>query len=184
MKNPRIRTLEEAKAYVLKVKVCGIFSDNEGRMVCLWDAVDLPERRPGEKGWGQKITAVWTWKNELPARWPDKFFYGKLPRGLAVLMTVNHLRKNHYPKTHLPLRQCSHLARRIFARLKLDPMTTAALRKELSMTERPARTHFEKALLELQTTLNISRRNSLTDKNDTWVLFSEQHLDVVRLLAP
>jgi hypothetical protein len=33
----------------------------------LWDAMDLPEKQPEEKGWGPKISAVWSWKNQLPA---------------------------------------------------------------------------------------------------------------------
>lgn len=41
------------------------------------------------------------------------------------------------------------------------------------------RNQFDRALQELQVTLNIARRNSLEDENDTWVLFSDQHLDVV-----
>jgi hypothetical protein len=36
-----------------------------------------------------------------------------------------------------------------------------------------------RALQELQITLNIARRNSLEDENDTWVLFSEQYLEVI-----
>ena len=47
------------------------------------------------------------------------------------------------------------------------------------MTQRPERNRFERALLELQITLNIARRNSLEDENDTWVLFSDQYLDVM-----
>lgn len=180
MKQTQIRTLQAARTFVLKSKVCGIFSDDEGRMACLWDVVDLPDRQSGEKGWGQKVTAVWTWKNELPARWPEEIFYGKLPGGLAALMSLDHLRQTHYPAHYRPLRDCSHLAQRLLARLKLDPLTTAALRKEFGMKVRPEKTRFEKALLELQTTLNIARRNSLSDKNDTWVLFSEQYLQVVR----
>ena len=41
------------------------------------------------------------------------------------------------------------------------------------------RTKFDRALQELQTTLNIARRNSLEHENDTWLPFSEQYLDVV-----
>lgn len=180
MEKPQIRTLQQARTYLRKTKVCGIFSDDHGRMASLWEAVDLPERQLGEKGWGQKITAVWTWKNELPARWPEEIFYGKLPGGLAVLMSLDHLGQKHYPDHHRPVRDCSPLAQQLYARLKLDPLTTKALRKELGMTARPEKSRFEKALLELQTTLNIARRNSLSDKNDTWVLSSEQYLQVVR----
>jgi hypothetical protein len=48
------------------------------------------------------------------------------------------------------------------------------------MTQRPERNRFDRALQELQVTLNIARRNSLEDENDTWVLFSDQYLDVVQ----
>ena len=46
----------------------------------------------------------------------------------------------------------------------------------------PERNRFDRALQELQVTLNIARRNSLEDENDTWVLFSDQHLDVVQAI--
>jgi hypothetical protein len=61
------------------------------------------------------------------------------------------------------------------------PQLTGSLREELNMTGHPERNRFERALQELQVTLNIARRNSLEDENDTWVLFSDQYLDVVRV---
>jgi len=173
--------MEEARAFVLESGVCGIFSDDKGRMASLWNVVDLPGRGPGGKGWGQKITAIWTWKNELPARHPREIFYGKIPGGLAVLMSMKYLREVHYPKHFVSVRACSPLAQKIHSALKLDPLTTSALRRELGLTLRTEKTRFDRALQELQITLNIARRNSLADKNDTWVLFGEQHLDVVRL---
>ena len=179
IQSPSIRTRLQAKAFVLKSKICGIFSDDKGQMPSLWDVVDLPGRKPDQKGWGQKISAIWTWKNELPARWPDEIFYGKITGGLAVLMAIDYLRASHYPKNHLPLSQCSSLAQKIHAALRLDPLTSRGLRKELGLMERPDKPRFDKALQELQVTLNIVRRNSLDDKNDTWVLFREQHLDIV-----
>jgi hypothetical protein len=179
-KTSSVRTLKQARAFVLEVGLCGIFSDAKGRMRSLWDVVDLPARQPGERGWGQKVTAIWGWKNELPAVYPDEIFYGKIPGGLAVLMSMEHLRTEHYPKHHRPVQECSAVARKIFAVLRHDPLTTSALRAELEMTRRPERSAFDRALQELQTTLNIARRNSLEDENDTWVLFSEQYLDVVR----
>ncbi len=179
MKPSKVRTLLQAKAFVLQSKICGIFSDDKGHMPCLWAVVDLPGRQPGEKGWGQKVSAIWTWKNELPARWPEEIFYGKIPGGLAVLMAIDYLRDSHYPKHHLPVSGCSSLAQKIHAALRLDPLTSREIRKELGLTERADKTRFDKALQELQVTLNIARRNSLDDKNDTWVLFREQHLDIV-----
>ena len=175
-----VRTLKQARAYILQVGICGIFSDRGVGIPNLWDVVDLPDRQPGEKGWGQKVIAIWRWKNELPALYPGEIFYGKIPAGRAVLMSLDYLRAEHYPKHHRPLTECSALARKIYERLRLEPLTTSALREELNLALRPERNRFYRALQELQVTLNIARRNSLEDENDTWVLFSDQHLDVVR----
>jgi hypothetical protein len=175
-----VRTLKQARTYVLKVGICGIFSDAGVGMPNLWDAVDLPDRQPGEKGWGKKVIAIWRWKNELPAIYPEEIFYGKIPTGHAVLMEMGYLRTKHYPKHHQPVRECSSLAQTIYEVLRLDPLTTGALREQLNMTRRPERNRFDRALQELQVTLNIARRNSLEDENDTWVIFSEQYLDVAR----
>ena len=95
-------------------------------------------------------------------------------------MSMDYLRVQHYPTNHRPLRNCSALAQRIYERLRLDPQTTGSLREELNMTGRPERNRFDRALKELQVTLNIARRNSLEDENDTWVLFSDQYLEVVQ----
>jgi hypothetical protein len=146
----------------------------------LWEVVDLPDRQPGEKGWGQKVVAIWRWKNELPAIYPEEIFYGKIPAGRAAVMSMDYLRVQHYPTNHRPLRNCSALAQRIYERLRLDPQTTGSLREELNMTGRPERNRFDRALKELQVTLNIARRNSLEDESDTWVLFSDQYLEVVQ----
>jgi hypothetical protein len=174
-----VRTLKEARTYILQVGICGIFSDAGVGMPNLWEVVDLPDRQPGEKGWGQKVMAIWRWKNELPASYPEEIFYGKIPSGRAALMSMDYLRVVHYPKHHRPLRECSAVAQRIYERLRLDPQTTGSLRKELNMTRRPERNRFDRALQELQVTLNIARRNSLEDENDTWVLFSEQYLEIM-----
>ena len=176
----KVRTLKQARTFVLRVQICGIFSNPADNVPCLWDVVDLPGRKPGEKGWGQKIIAIWTWKNELPATYPDEIFYGKIPNGRAVLMSMDHLRRIHYPNHHRPVSECSLLAQRIYQVIRFDPTTTGVLREELGMKQRPERTKFDRALQELQTTLNITRRNSLEDENDTWVPFSEQYLDISR----
>lgn len=86
-------------------------------------------------------------------------FYGKIPAGRAALISMDYLRVQHYPKHHRPLRKCSALAQRIYERLRLDPLTIGSLRKELDMTGRPQRNRFDRALRELQVTLNIARRN-------------------------
>jgi len=183
-KRPTIRTLTQARAFVLRAGICGIFSDAKGTMPCLWNSVDLPERRPGETGWGQKVMAIWRWKNELPAKYPREVFYGKIKGGLAVLMSIEYLRNEHYPKHHRPLRDCSPLGRQLYDVIRLDPIVTGALREEMSIAGPSERNKFDRALQELQTTLNIVRRNSALDEKDTWVPFSEQYLGVAQVTRP
>ena len=47
---PHIRTLKQALAYVRKVGICLVFADPKSDLPNLWDAIDLPEKQPGEKG--------------------------------------------------------------------------------------------------------------------------------------
>ncbi|MBS1830873.1 MAG: hypothetical protein JST93_36605 [Acidobacteria bacterium] len=171
----RVKTLEQARAFVLRVKTCLIFGSAKSDLPSLWDVVDLPDRQPGKKGWGEKITAIWTWKNQLPAECPDEIFYGKLPGGLAVLMEMEHLRSVHYPQHHRDLKECSELAQRIYQRLRLQPLTTTQLRKELSAARPLTKSMVDRALVELQVTLNIARLNAPEIERDTWVRFTEQY---------
>lgn len=173
----RVGTFAEAKAYVVQSGVCGIFSDVEG--AGLWSVVDLPGRQPGEKGWGEKVTSIWRWKNELPARYPREIFYGKVPGGLAALMTLRYLKK-HYAVHHKPIRDCSPTAQKLFRIIQHDPITTKNLRIEADMTRPPEKNRCDRALQELQVTLNVVRRNALSDESDTWVPFREQYLEIAR----
>src|ERR1035437_519035 len=176
MKSPhkfRLKTLTQAHAFVRAVGKCTIFPDKKKLTTNLWDAVDLPEKQPGEKGWGQKIGAVWSWKNQLPAVYPDEIFYGKDETGRAVLMTLEHLAKEHYPKVHRPIEQCSPMARKVYALVKVEPITTTALRNSVAGKDKLLRAAFAKAMTELQVTLNIVRSNAPEIECDTWVRFSE-----------
>ncbi len=178
-RKPYVKTIEQARDFVLEVRLCSVFSDRSGKLPSLWDVVDYPEKQPGESGWGQKVSAVWTWKNELPARFPDDVFYGKIKGGRAVLMAVAYLRETHYPATHVPIENCSPLAQELYRAIRLDAMRTAELRESVGMAEKSVRNRFERALVELQVTLNIARLNDPDADGDTWVPFSEQYLDVV-----
>ena len=170
-----IKTLEQAREFVLRVKTCLIFGSQKSKLPSLWDVVTLPERQAGEKGWGQKISAIWTWKNQLPAECPEEIFYGKLPGGLAVLMSMDHLRDVHYPQHHKDISLCSPLARKIFHLIRSEPLTTTELRKALPPTTTLTKSALDRALVELQVTLNIVRSNAPEVKNDTWLRFTDQY---------
>ncbi|MFK5923319.1 MAG: hypothetical protein QM496_14165 [Verrucomicrobiota bacterium] len=172
----KIKTLEQAYDFVLKVKTCLIFGSDSSPLPSLWDNVDLPGRQPGQKGWGKKVEAIWVWKNELPALFPDEIFYGKLPGGLAVLMCLDHLQNEHYPAHHRPVSSCKPLARELFALIKAEPHTSAELRRAISPDEDISKSRINTAVVELQTTLNIVRSNAPEIKRDTWLPFGDQYL--------
>lgn len=172
---PRIKTLEQAREFVLRKGVCLIFGSKKSTITSLWDVVDLPERQPGEKGWGQKVIAIWTWKNELPAECPDEIFYGKLPGGIAMLMSLDHLRDEHYPQHHKPIASCSPLARKIYSLISFEPLTTPEIRARLGISSTLTKSMIDRALVELQVTLNIARSNAPGLKNDTWLRFTDQY---------
>lgn len=172
---PRVKTIDQAHAFVMSAGLCTIFADVAGEVPSLWSVTDLPERRKGEGGWGQKVSAVWTWKNELPAMFPDEIFYGKIAGGKAALMSMAHLRATHYPAFHRPIATCSPLAQRMYELIRVEPRTTGELRKLVLGGDRAKRGAFSKALIELQVTLNIVRLNAPEVEVDTWVRFQEQY---------
>ena len=91
-----IKTFEEARLLIRELKICTIFESSKTELPSLWEHIDLPEKQKGEQGWGQKVSAVWDWKNRLPAEFPNEIFYGKVKGGFAVLMTMNYLRDFHF----------------------------------------------------------------------------------------
>jgi hypothetical protein len=178
-KKYRLKTLAQAHAFVLEVGRCGIFADAKKPGPNLWDAVDMPGKQPGERGWGKKVGAVWGWKNQLPADFPEEIFYGKDEEGRAVLMTLSCLAE-HYAKVHRPVEACSVMARKIYALVKVEPATTTALRNAVAGKDKVLRAAFAKALVELQVTLNIVRSNAPEIESDTWLRFAELYPAIAR----
>ena len=174
-----VKTLEEALEFVESVDMCTIFSGKVKGVPALWDVVDLPENGGGRTKWGAKVEAVWAWKNALPETYPDDIFYGKLPGGHAVFMTIDYLVGTHYPKAYKPVEACSELAQQVYEIIRLNPNTTGELRKEAMSLYGCSKSQFDTALKQLQVTLNIVRSNEPGLKNDTWIPFSEVYLDLV-----
>ena len=169
-----VKTLEQARDFVLEVGMCGILHDAKGALPTLWDAVDFADKQPGESGWGDKMGKVWPWKNELPATYPDQVFYGKIKGGRAVLMSLDKLREL-YPRQHKPIAECSALAQELYALIAQGPLMTVPLRQMLGMTDRKLRSQFDRALQELQVTFNIARSNRPDAEGDMWVPFLKQY---------
>ncbi|MEO6873351.1 MAG: hypothetical protein ABI222_00875, partial [Opitutaceae bacterium] len=108
----------------------------------------------------------------------EEIFYGKDEKGRAVLMTLEHLKQEHYPKYHRSIKECSPMARKVYAQVKIEPMTTTALRNDLAQKDKALRAAFAKALVELQVTLNIVRSNAPEIESDTWLRFSELYPEI------
>jgi len=176
----KVKTLEQACRFVIKERICTVFAGSSKTLKSLWDAVDLPDKQPGETGWGAKVGAVWSWKNQLPAQYPSEIFYGKMKGGSAVLMTVDYLHDCHYPQCHQEIHKCRPLAQQIFELICQAPYETTALRRESIERFACTKSQFDTALVELQVTLNIVRSNEPGIDRDTWLPFQEIYLDIYR----
>jgi hypothetical protein len=176
----KIKTLEQAHRFVMQVGICTVLKGSSKTLKSLWDAVDLPEKQPGEKGWGPKISAVWTWKNQLPAHYPQEIFYGKMKGGAAVLMTLGYLRNRHYPQFHQDIGRCSRLAQQIYELIRYDSCETTELRRASMAQFGCTKSKFDAALKELQITLNIVRSNEPDVDRDTWLPFQEIYYEIYK----
>ena len=172
-----VRSIEEARAFVEQVGLCTIFHDASGKLPSLWYAVDAPDKQPGERGWGDKMGKVWSWKNELPARYPDTIFYGKLKGGRAILCSMDRLREI-YRVQRRPLSGVSETARELYDVIRQGPIPNKELRRATGLDGKAGKARFDRALLELQVAMLIVRVNRTDVESDTWVTFESQYPDL------
>ncbi len=173
-----IKTIDEAAAMIEKLKVCTIFASDKTELPSLWEQVDMPDKKPGEKGWGKKMEAVWTWKNQLPAGYPEDIFYGKIKGGIAVLMSMSHLREVHFPEAYKCVKDLNLLAQFIHEKIRIEPWDTTNLRKVVVEEYGCSKSQFDTALKNLQISMNIVRVNDAEIERDTWVLFKELYPEI------
>ena len=173
-----IKTFEEARTLIRNLKICTIFASEKSSLPSLWEQVDLPEKVPGESGWGPKVSAVWDWKNRLPATFPDEIFYGKIKGGFAVLMTMDYLRQTHFPAAYKPVSQLNSLAGHVYEMIRNEPWETTELRREMMDAHGCSKSQFDTALKNLQISLNVVRSNDPAIERDTWLPFQELYPDI------
>ncbi|MEM1292183.1 MAG: hypothetical protein AAGH67_11975 [Cyanobacteria bacterium P01_H01_bin.162] len=176
-----IKTFEEAHQLILELQICTIFESSKTELPSLWEHLDLPEKQEGEKGWGQKVSAVWDWKNRLPAEFPDEIFYGKIKGGLAALMTLDYLRDVHFKSSYKCVDALHPLSTHIFKKIRAEPWETTSLRKEMIQECGCSKSQFDTALKNLQISLNIARSNDLEIERDTWLTFQELYPEIWNL---
>jgi hypothetical protein len=172
----KIKTIEDAAAFVKQVKICTVFPSDKTEHTSLYEHVDLPEKQPGEKGWGRRVEAVWPWKNALPARYPGEIYYGKIKGGFAVLMDMGYLADVHFPAAHRPVASLNQLAQTVFERIQMEPRSTTDLRRETMAETGCAKSRFDSALKNLQITMNVVR--DAEAEQDTWLTFREVHGEI------
>jgi endonuclease-8 len=166
-----VRTLEQARDFVLDVGMCGVLHDPKGKLPTLWDALAFAGSGPDT--WGEKLAQVWALRQQLAAAYPEQIFSGKIRGGRIVLMSMPKLREQ-YARYHRPLEACSQLAQELFAIIAQGPIMTQPLRQAAGMLTRKDRGRFERALQELQATFNIAR-SPASGSGDVWVPFLRQH---------
>jgi len=172
----KIKTMKDACAFVKEVKVCTIFPSDKTDLTSLYEHVDLPEKQPGETGWGQRVEAVWPWKNRLPSEYPNEIYYGKIKGGFAVLMEMNYLDEIHFPTAYKPVCALNQLAQQIFEKIRIEPWATGDLRKEIIAEVGCSKSQFDTALKNLQISLNVVR--DCEAEQDTWLTFQEVYADI------
>lgn len=154
-----IETIEQAYHFIKKVKICTIFSSDKIEHTSLWENIDLPEKQPGEKGWGEKMTAVWTWKTQLPAMYPNEIFYGKIKGGFAVFMYMDYMIHNHFHQAYKDIQTLDSPAQHMYSKILIEPWDTTTLRKVAMREVSCTKSQFDTALKNLQITMNIVRIN-------------------------
>ncbi|MEO0407552.1 MAG: hypothetical protein AAF289_09400 [Cyanobacteria bacterium P01_A01_bin.135] len=173
-----IKTFEAARLLVQELKICTIYASAKTKLPSLWEYVDLPEKQPGEKGWGEKVSAVWDWKNRLPAEFPDEIFYGKVKGGFAVLMSMDYLRGVHFKSAYRPVDELTPLSAYIFEKIRIEPQDTTRLRNETTQEYGCSKSQFDTALKNLQISMNVVRSNDPKIERDTWLTFREQYPEI------
>ncbi|MDF7824928.1 hypothetical protein P4B35_12970 [Pontiellaceae bacterium B12227] len=172
----KIKTIEDAAAFVKSVKICTIFPSDKIEHTSLYEHVDLPEKQPGESGWGERMEAVWPWKNQLPANYPNEIYYGKIKGGFAVLMEMDYLKNTHFESAYKPVASLNQLAQTIYEKIRIEPWTTTALRKEVVQETGCSKSQFDTALKNLQISMNIVR--DCEAEQDTWLTFREVYAEI------
>jgi len=160
----RLRTVEEAQAFVEEVGFCHFWPIKDAEMPNLFHAIAGRVRPVPMEHDDPDISKCWGWKDgALDQRW---WYYGKLLRRRATLVSLGML-----PTFYACSENFGDLydfvqeyedglmtaeARAIYeALLENGPLDTVRLRREARMSAEGAKSRFERALAELQAGLKI-----------------------------
>jgi hypothetical protein len=125
-----VTSIAEAARYVDRLGFALLFPTDRADAPALYEAVAGEDAVPFERGMGPAESAVWTWKDELPAA--GLAWYGKLLYGRASLLAPALLRALYpgagEPDDHEAIELPAE-AHRIAEALMTGPLSSAALRE-------------------------------------------------------
>jgi hypothetical protein len=163
--NLRITSQEQAQEFVNDVGFCYLFPIQNIEMPSLWDAIAGRVMKTTNKHSGYEIERTWGWKDDALNK--RLWYYGKLIRGKATLVSLNFLpnfyalSQNFGDAEHDYLEEyrdgrLSAEAKAIYeALLKNGALDAVRLRREAHLISEANKPRFEKALTELQLGLKV-----------------------------
>ncbi len=160
----RVRTVEEARAFVEAVGFCHFWPIKGVELPNLFHAIAGRERAVPMEHDDPDISQCWGWKDRsLDQKW---WYYGKLLRRRATLVSLAELPYfyalsenlgdlNDYLQEYADGRLTAE-ARTVYeALLEQGPLDTVRLRREARLSAESAKSRFERALVELQVGLKV-----------------------------
>ena len=160
----RLRTVEEARAFVEEVGFCHFWPIKDIEMPNLFHAIAGRERSVPHEHDDPDIGKCWGWKDDsLDKKW---WYYGKLLRRRATLVSLemlpyfyalseNYGALDDYLQEYEEGRLSAEAKAVYEALLEQGPLDTVRLRREARLSAQSAKARFDRALVELQVGLKI-----------------------------
>jgi hypothetical protein len=160
----RLRTVEEARAFVEEVGFCHFWPIKGAELPNLFHAIAGRIRAVPMEHDDPDISRCWGWKDDaLDKRW---WYYGKLLRRRATLvspaylpcfyaLSENYGALDDYQQEYADGRMTAEAKAVYEAILRHGPLDTVRLRREARLSARSAKSRFDRALNDLQVGLKV-----------------------------
>ena len=160
----RVRTIEQARAFVEEVGLCHFWPIKGVEMPNLFHAIAGRVRPVPMEHDDPDISKCWGWKDHaLDKKW---WYYGKLLRRRATLVSLaelpyfyalseNYGSLDDYLQEYTDGRMTAEAKAVYEALLEHGPLDTIRLRREARMSAQSAKSRFDRTLVELQVGLKV-----------------------------
>jgi hypothetical protein len=161
----RLRSEEDAVAFISEVGFCFVFSAEGSPLPTLWDAIAGSATH--SSGYSDRAAGLaWEWKDSLPIA--RRCFYGRLLRNRPVLLSLemfpsfyavsgNYGDPDQYQEDYAD-GKLSYAAYRIYDTLFHEgPLPTSILRRKAGIAGKERAGEFDRAIVELQRGMKIAK---------------------------